>query len=341
MEKMTEIPVMKKIWFVAILCILTVFGSAAERFIPWKSARIPVPEHFPTGAQVFSFIKQFAADHPDYVKLFPYGYSVNGNKRKEKNLIALEIRDRSKEQNINVLFNAGIHSREFITVYAVMEWLKNFSKRLKNRDAALLRYLQKVRLIVIPLLNPDGYEMARQGWNWRKNTRIYKYRSPQFSPNSFGVDLNRNFPKFFVGVPFSFHYTWGGAKPLSEPETRYLADYLSRYNLSLVLSLHSYGRYVAYPWWGTRQRMERKHLEKHKQVIKKMRPLMKTYAFRQGCPYPVKGNFGDWVFDKFKCLTFTIEIGDSFNPNLKTTQKWYQEIEKGITYLLMDGYRHR
>jgi len=71
------------------------------------------------------------------------------------------------------------------------------------------------RVIIVPVLNPDGLERGT-----RRNSR--------------GVDLNRNFPasNFRAGSA-------RGPHPESEPETRTLVKILRRYRPERVLSVHS------------------------------------------------------------------------------------------------------
>jgi len=70
------------------------------------------------------------------------------------------------------------------------------------------------RVVVVPRVNPDG--LARGA---RHNAR--------------GVDLNRNFPAS------NFHVTGAhGPEPLSEPESRVVADLIQRFEPDRILSFH-------------------------------------------------------------------------------------------------------
>ena len=320
---------MKKIQIIIITLFII---SPSFSFIPWKSPRMHTPYHFPKLQQIYNWMEKTAEQYPAFVTAVKYGYSFMGRKRNEKNLIALEISDKRYKPKRYAFFNAGIHSRELMSVYSCIKWTNRLLKKINSGSLFWREYIKKVKLIIIPVINPDGYEMVMKGWNWRKNARIIKYRSPSFSPNSYGVDLNRNFPKFFVKSGFSFHYTWGGLSPFSEPETIALRNYLGTKNITVSLSLHSYGRYVAFPWWGRRYRIP--DYSRHIKAVRVLKKIMRKYRFRQGCPYPIRGNFGDWIYSKYKCLTFTIEIGDKFNPPKRTSSKWYNEIKKGMSYIL-------
>lgn len=315
---------MKKIW-ISILLVVAIVCHA--RFIPWKSPKLYIPKHFPNKVKVYKWMKRVAAKNSDYIKLVTYGKSVKGQK-----LLALEIYNKNYNPKKCSLLSGGIHSRELMSVYSTIRFTNKIIRKIKNHNSFWLSYLKRIKLIIIPLLNPDGYDMAMKGWNWRKNTRIYRYRSARYSPNSYGVDLNRNFPVFFKPISFSWHYTWGGPNAFSEPETRSFRNYLKGKKIAVSLSLHSYGRYIAFPWWGSRRKI--RHYYKHVKHARVLRRLMRGYKIRQGCPYLLFGNFGDWIYKKYKCLTYTIEIGNSFAPRLRTTKKWYKEIEKGMFYII-------
>jgi uncharacterized protein YxeA len=315
-----------------LIILLTFLISNAFSFIPWKSTHMHVPSHFMRTHEIYAFLEKTAKENPSFIKLVKYGYSYEGKKKGVKNLIALEVFNKSYSPGRVAFLNAGIHSRELMGVYSAISWTKELVEKIKGNSSFWKNYIKKVKLIIIPLLNPDGYEMVMKGYNWRKNARVIKYRSASFSPNSYGVDLNRNFPKFFVKSGFSFHYTWGGLKPFSEPETIALRDYLDGKNIKVSLSLHAYGRYSAFPWWGRRYRIP--DYRKHLLIQRKLKKIMRTYRMRQGCPYPIRGNFGDWIYAKYRCLTFTFEIGDKFNPKKTFAEKWYKEIKEGMSYII-------
>ncbi|MCB5247066.1 MAG: DUF2817 domain-containing protein [Candidatus Cloacimonetes bacterium] len=111
-----------------------------------------------------------------------------------------------------VIIVGGIHGNEPQSVV--------FAEALVDSLNTLEPTTMAKTLIVIPLLNPDGFELKT-----RKNAR--------------GIDLNRNFPAldFSVGYPKSKYY--GGDKAGSEPETRFMLDLLKREKPDLLIMLHT------------------------------------------------------------------------------------------------------
>lgn len=102
---------------------------------------------------------------------------------------------------------------------------------INQLEASFERIPAKRTIIVIPNANPDGFAA---------NTRT----------NANNVDLNRNFPahgwKSGVTMPNgTFLPAGGGVSPLSEPESRSLANFIAAQGARLVLSYHSVAGLVA------------------------------------------------------------------------------------------------
>lgn len=62
------------------------------------------------------------------------------------------------EQNRNVIFiEAGTHAREWITVSTCLNCIYQLTERYTRN----IEVLRKLRFIIVPLVNPDGYEYSR------------------------------------------------------------------------------------------------------------------------------------------------------------------------------------
>ena len=118
------------------------------------------------------------------------------------------------EASETVLFLATIHGDE----PAGTPLLRAFADEL-TRQPELTR---NRRAVLVPLLNPDGFAADR-----RSNAR--------------GVDLNRNFPSANHRRGRS-----GGGDPLSEPESRLVAELLATYDPLAILSFHQAARCIDY-----------------------------------------------------------------------------------------------
>ena len=110
-----------------------------------------------------------------------------------------------------VYLMAGVHGDEVEGIYVLkklFEWLKT-SENIK------------VPLIVIPILNIDGYKAS---------TRV----------NAQGVDLNRNLPSKHWSPEVREPKYNPGKAPLSEPENKFLVNLLKKFPPKLILSFHSW-----------------------------------------------------------------------------------------------------
>lgn len=108
------------------------------------------------------------------------------------------------------------------------------------------KLLDRVRLCMIPLLNPDGYEICKKGFGavrnpiYRQMLRMQSIPSKEFSYNARGMDIRRNFPTVF--------YTRQriGQEPASENETKALIRIFQEYKSCGLLSFSQSGKKIVY-----------------------------------------------------------------------------------------------
>lgn len=120
-----------------------------------------------------------------------------------------------------VLLLGGIHGDEYSSVSIIFKWMKI----LNEHHSGLFHWK------FVPLLNPDGLLRA-------ESTRT----------NANGVDLNRNFPMpgwetatrdYWIEVTGSDPRRYPGKAPLSEPETRWLAEEIERFKPDVIVAVHA------------------------------------------------------------------------------------------------------
>ncbi|XP_017027105.1 carboxypeptidase B1 isoform X1 [Drosophila kikkawai] len=155
---------------------------------------------------------------------------------------ALPVVHNASHSRNTVFIEAGTHAREWISISTALNCIYQLTERYtRNIDV-----LRKLRFIIVPLVNPDGYEYSRtKNPNWRKNRRTHK------STKFVGTDCNRNYDIFWAsGAGKINRNTYKGDRPFSELETRAMRNILDRLspNLLFFLSLHSYGQSIMYPW---------------------------------------------------------------------------------------------
>jgi len=146
----------------------------------------------------------------------------------------------------SAVFSALQHSREWIApmvnLYAMSKFLEEYSRNDRVRNV-----LDKMNLHFIPVINVDGYEFSHTNARlWRKNRRNNRPH------NSFGVDINRNWPYQWGGQGSSSNPaadTYHGVSPASEIETQNIINYAKAHpSIKAAIDFHSYSELILRPW---------------------------------------------------------------------------------------------
>lgn len=142
---------------------------------------------------------------------------------------------------------AAHHAREIATPELAMQWMEDLVTGY-GLNADITWLLDHREIYIVPVENPDGWWQAQTAQTyWRKNTNPTNGCA---YPN-YGVDPNRNYDIAWSlpgasGNPCNA--TYYGSAPNSEPETQTMvAEYTSVQPHSMI-TLHTYGPYVLYPW---------------------------------------------------------------------------------------------
>ncbi len=121
----------------------------------------------------------------------------------------------------NIVVTGGVHGRESINPIVLIQMAEDY---ITKKESV---FKNKGCIYMIPLLNPDGYEISRMDHALWKN-------------NANGVDINRNFPSK------TFEEKWEDDKPGSEAETKALMKIFYRVNPDGYLDFHSRGKSIFY-----------------------------------------------------------------------------------------------
>jgi carboxypeptidase T len=206
-----------------------------------------------------------------------------------------------------VFLNFGQHAREWITPMAATYFLSRLVQDYPS-DESLQTLLSQVRIYLVPLVNPDGYEYS---WTddrfWRKNRR------PEF-----GVDLNRNWSEAWGEEPGSSsdpeHGNYRGTGPFSEPETAAMRAFIaSRPQIVAHADIHSYSQLVLYPLsylsWEvpSLQGKAKAWAEGQAAVMSELNGVEYT-PLRGSELYPATGVAMDWSFGELDLMSFTYEL---------------------------------
>ena len=248
--------------------------AAATTLSPLPSGR----DTYRTLADYETDLRQLAAQNPTLVRLLTLSRrSVEG-----REILAVEISDnvRSRTDGKPVFVMIGLHhAREWpsgeLSIEFAFDLVESFG--VGSRVTELLR---KVRVIVVPVLNVDGFEQSRT-WgdlvtvidddggepgapdslgnlNKRKNCRAVDGQAAQLggcdvpSPDGYGigVDLNRNYGWLWGGRGASAvrtETTYRGPSPFSEPETQAVRQLVSSRHVTTLVTNHSFSNLLLRP----------------------------------------------------------------------------------------------
>ncbi len=217
-----------------------------------------------------------------------------------------------------VQINASFHANEWITTPIFMRFLNDYMLALTNslmmKGISALTIYTGSRLFAIPMVNPDGVNLVLNGPPPERETELIRLNrgNRDFSgwkANIRGVDLNKQFPanwefekerKPKEPGPRDFP----GYSPLSEPETKTMAELARMENYDRLLALHTQGQEI---YWGY------EGLEPpESQVLARDFAILSGYeAIRYVDSY---AGYKDWFIQEFRKPGFTIELGKGHNP---------------------------
>ncbi len=276
-----------------------------------SSARARSVDPYPSLDEVVREIQSLAREHPDKVSLEVIGTSVQG-----RPIYALHIARKDGIDRPQALVTANIHAGEVISSRVALGAATRLV-RADGKEAWISSLLDSTEIWIVPVLNPDGYHrvISTNGKGGKIGTR----------KNAGGVDLNRNFPLSVDAKsrhplagnrrPKSTYYM--GPKPLSEPESRAIADLQAQHGFYAAINLHSVAGKFIYPYCHTKQPAP------HEQQLKAMGqaftarqphqayPVSRSYAW-----YPTLGDLDDFLYIDHGVMSATVEVG-TVGHNLK------------------------
>ena len=229
-------------------------------------------------------------------------------------IYVLEITSPTGDLKPAFFFNGTQHAREWISpmtvLYVVDRMLGEYAT-----DPDIQALLDDLRLYVVPMVNPDGYEFC---WSdnrlWRKNRR-------NNGDGTFGVDLNRNWATGWGGPGSSGNtndITYRGPAPFSEPETQALRNFmLAHPDIVAYIDFHSYAQLVLWPYGYDYVLPPEPDLTEMTVLGEGMAAEIFDVHGKEYTPQPTyelylaAGVASDWVYDGAGAHAFTIELRDT------------------------------
>ena len=304
----------------------------AFRYDTWSFApAVPRPRGqggpigaFHTGLQLERDLLDLQAEYPGLAKVFNLGTSLEN-----RPIYALKISDNVAldEDEAETLFLGCHHAREWISVDVPLRLARRLAEGYAS-NPDIRRRVDASEIWIVPLVNPDGLEYTIQTYRWwRKNRRAN-------ADGSFGVDLNRNYG-YMWGIddegssPAPSSEIYRGTGPFSEPETRIVHDLCRARSFLAVVSYHSFGQLILYPW-GWTARPSPRHAADHA-LAARMAALIRVVNGQEYVPesastlYLTNGDTIDYVAGTLGIPAFTIEL-----PPLDLSAGGFMNAEKDI-----------
>lgn len=191
------------------------------------------------------------------VKLELLGESVDG-----RNIYSLEIGSGEEV----TMFEAGIHASEIASPLFITKFMIDLVNKYENHDKETEEFLKKYKIVVLPVANPDGYEITIFGGKYANDQDLFLAKASfeqldYLKCNANGIDINRNFPSQTSGLyykeyelhdsvslekNYEFDAFYPGETLASEPETRAIIYWQNKWlpYLKSYVALHSAGQSV-------------------------------------------------------------------------------------------------
>ncbi|CAG4954297.1 unnamed protein product [Parnassius apollo] len=192
--------------------------------------------------EINNYLDDLAEQYPNLLTVVNAALTYEGRQIKYVRISTTRFEDPRKRV---VVIDAGMHAREWLPIPVVLNVIHRLVVDIVNNPQ-----IELLDWVVIPLVNPDGYEYSIAEDRFWSKTRSKGHANGDACP---GVDVNRNFDHYWGTKedntdPCSL--TYEGPSSFSEPETRVIRDVIMT-NINravLYISLHSYGSLITYPW---------------------------------------------------------------------------------------------
>ncbi|HWC14963.1 MAG TPA: M14 family zinc carboxypeptidase [Actinomycetota bacterium] len=277
-------------------------------------------------------MQDLAKKNPRLIKLF----EMKRPTLEGRTVYGLEISADVKRQDGRPIFymDAVHHAREWPAAEFTMIYAHYLAERF-GKDPKVTSLLNRARVILVPLVNPDGFNYSREsvtsinqpvrnatqqmaGLNgfegyWRKNRRSLTGATvpgAQVNPDAYGVDPNRNYAYLWGDQQGGssnqfFSQTYRGEAPFSEPEVANVADIIRSRNVTGIITNHTVQATVLRTGGG------RAPEDDILVTIGARLADMLGFQNNASVGYPTTGTTDDWAYAAMGAFGFTIEHGGS------------------------------
>ncbi len=234
-----------------------------------------------------------------------------------------------------IFANIGTHhAREWPAAEHPLEWAYDLLTNY-GQQARTTRLVNATRNIVIPVVNPDGFNISREAPDAPPETEFgqfsYEMKRKNCWPNPeatgpcdnssvgrlLGVDINRNYGAFWGGSGASvdpLDDTFRGSSPFSEPESQNIRELQSSRGITNLITNHTFSNLILRP-----PGVVDVGAPLEEPLMKALGARMAGHNAYSNIPgyglYDTTGSTEDWTFWAAGSLGYTFEIGDvEFHP---------------------------
>ena len=244
------------------------------------------------------------------------------------------------EEKDFTLFIAGDDGRCRINTLILLKFIKEISEKILSCDQMCGINIRKAMfgrgIAVLPLLNPDGFEIAGRG---EKGCGSYAGRISKlcggdlkkWGANLRGVELRRNFFYGFEArrnderqnnICGPRNEGFGGYRPESEPETAALAQFCRTHDVRQIINLAASGQTVIY---GNKPVLP-------KRSVKMAEVMAAVSSFTVSPPIALADDeLCHWFTYEHRKPAITVKIGSGSAPDCTELTYWYARLREMLT----------
>ncbi len=307
--------------------VLTESVQKLGRRLPQQVLGIAGFPCYRTVEESYQRMDELAAAYPSMVRVQNFGDSyLRSTGAGGYPLRALIIENTAlTDPKAPMLLIGAIHAREYTTAETALRFAEGLLTNY-NTDADSRWLIDHRKLVIVPIMNPDGRKRAEAGASWRRNVR-----PGCATPTTIGVDLNRN-SSFLWGTNNGSSTsmcsdTYRGASAASEPEVQGLQSLMGQVfvdqrgpaitdaapadSTGVFLSLHAYADMVLFPWGANATAAPN---QVGLQTLARKMGFYTQYEACQppvaGCLYAASGTSDDYSYGEFGVASLTFELGN-------------------------------
>lgn len=226
--------------------------------------------------------------------------------------------------NFATFFAGGFHGQEWLTTLLLIKYLDDLTEHImseatffgvKVKDA-----LSERGLVVVPLVNPDGVDIAINGpavaGKYQQSVkRLMELYGNYWQANAAGIDINHNFDAGFKqlkvieaeeGIISPRPGKYGGKSPNSEPETKAIVNLCRAFWFRRAFAFHSQGEEIFYNYG--------ENTPPQSELLCNLFATSCGYTPSVATGTASHGGFKDYFINFYHRPGFTVEIGRGQNP---------------------------